>query len=209
MSLRLDVLHIGTLSRNPYWGEKAARRTASATISLVNDDDRLILVDPGLPPELLPAVLDHRLGKTVEDVDVVFLTNRRAAHTRGLAALHDAKWYMFESEIEEWAGEPDAPRSLLDRLHPAPERITERVHIFPTRGPTGGHCCLLIAAATATVLIAGDAVLTREHFEHGQVWDRAADVEAAKESLAEVIEIADVVVPGHDNIFHARGTGMF
>jgi glyoxylase-like metal-dependent hydrolase (beta-lactamase superfamily II) len=209
MSLRLDIVHIGTLSRNVYWGESTAKRTASATMTVVQDAERLILVDPGLPPELIPAVLDHRLGKTVEDIDMVFLTSRRAAHTRGLAAFPDAKWYMFEPEIEEWAADREAVRGILDRLHPAPERLTDRVHIFPTRGPTAGHCSLLIAAATATLMIAGDAVLTRGHFEHGAVFDRSANIEAAKESLAEIVELADVVVPGHDNIFHARGTGMF
>ena len=52
----------------------------------------------------------------------------------------------------------------------------------------------------STALIAGDAVATEEHLNQGRVLRGALDVAQARESLAEVVEIADVVVPGHDNV---------
>lgn len=211
MSLRIDIVHIGSLSRNPYWNEKAAKRPAAATITLITDDERLILVDPGLPPELMVAALDQRTGKTPDDIDLIFVTNRREAHRRGLGAFPGVKAYMFERELDDWAGDrlDPAPRELLERLTPAPERLTDRVHIFPTPGPTIGHCSLLLLGATGNMMITGDAVLTRDHYEHGAIYDRCMDRETAKESLAEIVELADVIVPGHDNFFVARGAGMF
>jgi len=53
----------------------------------------------------------------------------------------------------------------------------------------------------STVLIAGDAVATQDHFLAGQVLPDAQDIRAAQESLQEVYEIADLIVPGHDNVF--------
>jgi glyoxylase-like metal-dependent hydrolase (beta-lactamase superfamily II) len=55
-------------------------------------------------------------------------------------------------------------------------------------------------ASLKTVVVAGDALLTRDHFEHGRVFERSADPDQARESFADIIEIADIIVPGHDNL---------
>jgi glyoxylase-like metal-dependent hydrolase (beta-lactamase superfamily II) len=52
---------------------------------------------------------------------------------------------------------------------------------------------------TRTIAIVGDAILTRDHLEAGVVFEQSHDAEAAKDSLAELLEIADIFVPGHDN----------
>ena len=49
-------------------------------------------------------------------------------------------------------------------------------------------------------LIAGDAVPTVEHLAAGQVLSPAFDLEAARESFAEAVEIADWIVCGRDNL---------
>ena len=72
--------------------------------------------------------------------------------------------------------------------------------LFPLPGVTPGTCGLLLTLPRQTLLIAGDAVATVEHLEQGKVLDRCHDVEQAKESFAEAIEIADVIVPGRDNL---------
>ncbi|MEO6056259.1 MAG: hypothetical protein ABIQ49_05415, partial [Gemmatimonadales bacterium] len=52
----------------------------------------------------------------------------------------------------------------------------------------------------ATVLIAGDAIATAEHLEQGRVLRGAYDADQARESIVEAVEIADVIIPGHDNV---------
>jgi len=54
--------------------------------------------------------------------------------------------------------------------------------------------------ATTTTIIAGDSVPSIEHLENGRVLRGAFDIELAQESLREVFEIADQIVPGHDNV---------
>jgi hypothetical protein len=53
-------------------------------------------------------------------------------------------------------------------------------------------------------LIAGDAVPTAEHLSAGQVISPCFDLEAARESFKEAIEIADWIVCGLDNILPCR-----
>jgi len=99
--------------------------------------------------------------------------------------------------------------ALLNRLSNPDDRIAEFVDLFPLFGVTPGNCGLLIAAPTNTVLITGDAVPTQDHFLAGQVLPDAGDIQTAQESLREVYEIADLIVPGHDNIFmNPRTQGM-
>ena len=69
-----------------------------------------------------------------------------------------------------------------------------------TPGYTPGTCGLLQPEPTRTILIAGDAVPTVEHLHRGRVLRGAFDAEVAMESFKEAIEIADVIVPGHDNV---------
>jgi glyoxylase-like metal-dependent hydrolase (beta-lactamase superfamily II) len=78
--------------------------------------------------------------------------------------------------------------------------LAPQVDLFPLPGFTPGNCGLLLAHPTRTTVIAGDAVATTEHLERGQVLRGSFDIEQARESLLEVIEIADAVVPGHDNV---------
>ena len=78
------------------------------------------------------------------------------------------------------------------------------INLFPCHGFTPDTCGLLLPEANRTVLIAGDAVPTAEHAEQRRVLRGAYDIEQAQESLQEALEIADVIVPGHDNVIWNR-----
>jgi glyoxylase-like metal-dependent hydrolase (beta-lactamase superfamily II) len=223
---RFDIISIGTLSRNILWNEAEAVRTPHATTTLVRSGKRHILVDPGLPAAALGARLYERTGLRPEQIDTVFLTNFRPAHRGGLSLFTRAKVYVHENDqqafrqhyepmLEELA-EGDETREALERelavlesCHAAPDELAPGVDLFPLFGYTAGTCGLLLALPTMTVMIAGDAVATQEHFLAGQVLPEPYELEAAKESLQEVYDIADVVVPGHDNVFlNPRSAGM-
>jgi glyoxylase-like metal-dependent hydrolase (beta-lactamase superfamily II) len=207
---RVDVISIGTLSRNRLWGEAQAVRTAHSTTSLIRAGKRTILVDPGLP----------------DQVDIVFLTNFRQAHRAGLQLFATAKILIHENE-QQFAAEQmqalidqappdDIDRRLLERdldlvqsLSPAEDKLAPGVDLYPLFGYTPGTCGLLVSAPVLTTLIAGDAVPTLDHFLAGQVLPDSHDIAAAQESLREVYEIADLIVPGHDNLFpNPRATGL-
>ncbi len=218
MAVTIDVINIGTLSCNRFWDEPQASRPAHATTTLIRDDDLTILVDPSLPAELLAHRLDERSGLKPEDIDIVFLTNFKPVHRRGLPLLPDAAWLIGETEqqavlsvlndalagagptgAEVSLNELNTELELIGRFQPAGDTISENVDFYPAFGPTAGSGGLLIRAAR-TIVVAGDAVINRDYLLNGRIWDRCVDPEAAKESFTEILEIADVVIPGHDNV---------
>jgi len=226
MSVSFHVVSMGTLSCNRLWGEQQAKRVAHATTTLIRCGSTTILVDPSLPAEMLAHRLDERTGMTLDQIDVVFLTTFRPVHRRGLPAFPRATWLMHAPEIEavrlhleetrrrigeEEDGndreDDDSLRlirdeeSLLTRIEAAGERLTPSVHLYPTAGISPGASGLLLAAPSRTIVIAGDAVVTREYFEAGQVWEHVEDVPQAMNSFEDILEVADEVVPGHDNAF--------
>ena len=187
---------------------------------------RNILVDPGLPAPAISARLFERTGLRAEQIDTVFLTNFRPSHRAGIAVFTGAKIFMHEIEQQAMAQRlrsliEEAPHDDLDRatladelkllesIRPAEDKIAEHIDLFPLFGYTPGTCGLLVAAATSTTMIAGDAVPTLDHFLAGQILPDAYDINAAGESMREVYEIADLIVPGHDNLFaNPRSAGL-
>ncbi len=224
--MEMIVVSIGTLSQNPFWQENSPVRTPHATTSLVRQNDRVILVDPSLPAQALEARIAERAGIKAAAVTDVFLTNWRPAHRRALKAFSHASWWMLEREIQA-AGEvleqaaTHAPakseeraviqdeQSLLSRVQAAPDKFTQGVGIFPLPGYTPGQCGLLLELPASTVVIAGDAVATASHFASGRVLSGCFDLNQAQESLMELYNLADLIVPGHDNIFVNPRTAGF
>jgi glyoxylase-like metal-dependent hydrolase (beta-lactamase superfamily II) len=210
------TISIGTLSVHELWTTQGQGRTPHATTTLIQTSERNILVDPGLPEQALTARLQERSGLNASSITDVFLTNFRPAHRMGLAAFANASWLISETEretighhlVEQYQQADDEQTAetlkqdiaLLKRCEAAPQTLIEGVDIFPSAGFTPGTCGLLLSFTQTTVLIAGDAVATYEHLRQGRVLKGAWDAEQAKESFKEAIEIADVIVPGHDEL---------
>jgi glyoxylase-like metal-dependent hydrolase (beta-lactamase superfamily II) len=225
-SIRIDIISIGTLSRNRLWNETAAVRTAHATTTLIRTGKRNILVDPGLPAQAIGARLYERTGLKPDSIDTIFLTNARPAHRAGLPAFPRSR--VLIHELEQRAARTqlqslidDVPSDDLDRptmerelaliesFKTADDKLAVNLDLFPLFGYTAGTCGLLVSSPLTSTLIAGDAVPTLDHFLAGQVLPESYDIKAAQESMAEVYEIADLVVPGHDNLFvNPRGQGV-
>lgn len=220
MGVTLEIISIGTLSCNPFWNETSQVRAAHATTTLIREGSATILVDPSLPPEVLAARLYERTGLTPQRIDTVFLTSFRPIHRRGLALFDGATWLLPDQEREAVIASLSAAADDLDagqdfgvsapqeieqelalagRIEPAPDQLTPSVQLFPSPGVTVGSAGLIISGLKTTV-VAGDAVLTRDHFEHGRVFERSVDPEQARRSFADILEVADIIVPGHDNL---------
>lgn len=223
--VRFDVISIGSLSRNLLWNETAPTRTAHSTTTLVRIGQRHILVDPGLPPTALKARLYERTGLSTDKIDTVFLTNFRPSHRAGLALFPEATVWIHEVEKQAMSAHLDRLLAetddldqagilrqeieILDRTRPAEDQLLPQVDLFPLPGYTPGTCGLLLSLPTLTVLVAGDGVPTQDHFLSAQVLPDSYDIRQAGESMREVYEIADLIIPGHDNLFiNPRTQGM-
>jgi glyoxylase-like metal-dependent hydrolase (beta-lactamase superfamily II) len=219
MSATVRVISIGTLAANPHWGERGAVRPAHATTALVVAGNARILVDPSLPAQALVPRLAERAGIGPSQITHVFLTCLNPIHRRGILAFEHAQWLVCEREREaigvqlvgslkeaHEAGDHDLAKTLgheiavIQRTVAAPDKLANGVDLFPLYGVTPGLAGLLLPSAGATTLVAGDAIPTVEHLAAGQVLSPCFDLEAARESFSEAVEIADWVVCGRDNI---------
>jgi len=210
------IISIGALSHHELWKRQGELRTPHATTTLIRSGDRCIIVDPGLPAQVIAARLMERAGLEPADITDVFLTCFRPSHRWGLAAFEQARWLIFEQErelvgrmlIDKIQNEENSETrealaqevAILKRFEAAPDTIAEHVDLFPMPGYTPGTCGLLLLRPYVTTLVAGDAVPTIEHLEQGRVLRGAYDVKQAQTSLLEALEIADGIIPGHDNI---------
>jgi len=226
----LRIISLGTLAANPLWHETSPVRTGHATTTLLSVGDRKILVDPGLPEAALAARLYERAGLRPAAITDVFLTCFKLDMTRGLRLFDHARWWINEAERESVGlvladtlrravesgdissrrtSDEDGPNPLealkervaqLRACKAAPDRLADKVDLFPLPGVTPGLCGLLVAAPSHTLLICSDAVVDGEHLAKGRVHDDAADVAQAKESFGEAVEVADLLICGRDGM---------
>ena len=213
------IISIGTLDAHPLWNESATARTGHATTTLISLGHEHVIVNPSLPPQAIAARLSERSPVTIDAITLVFLTSFQPDHRRALTLFDRARWLVHEPEKRaaaaslhaarseaaesgdsELAGHYERELSLHERCDVADDSILPKVDLVPLPGVTLGTCGLLIALPARTVLIAGDAVATSEHLEQGKVLPHIENLEQAQESFKEAIEIADVLIPGRDNI---------
>lgn len=217
--MQYHIVSIGAMERNPLWNEREPVRTGHATTTLIVAADKRILVDPGLPPQVLEARLNERVNMRPADITDIFLTSFRRETTRGIRAFDHATWWVNEAEregvgvalISELARASDAGEqelvaaleqdvAVLRECKAAPDVLAEGVDLFPLPGVSPGLCGLILAMPRFTLVIAGDAIPMGAYLERGEVPNYAADVDKARESFADVVEVADLVIPGRDHM---------
>ncbi len=211
------IASIGTLASNPLWKEGGQLRTGHATTTVIKSGESILLVDPSLPPLMLDARLQERWGFGLSKVTHVFLTSFDPDRRRTLLDLKHAVWFMHEPEIRYAAetiqdelqraeGDDELTQlleshgDLLSSFEVPNDKMFTSVDLFPLPGYTPGSCGLLLPTTTRTVLICGDTIPTREHLSKGIVLSNSANIVLAQESFKECVEIADVIVPGRDNV---------
>jgi glyoxylase-like metal-dependent hydrolase (beta-lactamase superfamily II) len=202
---RWNVITIGNLSRNRYWGESDERRLRDAwcTCTLITGKGFRLLVDPSLKdPAAMAAELDRRTGLRPEAIDAVFVTHDHGDHHWGLQAFPSAKWYAA-APVAEFINKANTYSKPVEA---ATHRLLGAVDLIHTPGHTKEHRSLHFRCDDQSVVIAGDAVMTRDFFAHRQGYFNSADFEQASHTIEEIARIADIVVPGHDNYFAVAST---
>jgi glyoxylase-like metal-dependent hydrolase (beta-lactamase superfamily II) len=203
MVQRWDLITIGNLSRNRYWGESEARacRPAICTCTLVRTDAGCLLVDPSLEEEeRMAAELDRRVGLRLADIDAVFLTHEHGDHHFGLRHFPNARWLAAPPVAERLNGEGRYEK----RIEPTEGPVMGSIELVPTPGHTLTHHSLRFDCDGLSVVIAADAAMTRDFWRERQGYFNSADFALAAQSVEKLAQIADIIVPGHDNYFLTR-----
>lgn len=195
------IVTIGNLPRS----NSDRSKHHACTVTLIETENRRILVDPGLPCiEDLITVLEHRTGYRPDEIDTVFLTHFHPNHRQCLSRFPKSAWLMSRVEIRWWqkhAQTSEVDRDLLARMVPIEEHALNGIEILPTPGHTHGSTSLLFETREGVIIIAGDAVQSFDHFDLREPSPNAEDAKEARRSIGLIAKMADVVVPGHDNYF--------
>lgn len=195
-----DIITIGNLSRNRYWGEsdEKALHSVICTCSVISGADFHIIVDPSLEnAEAMATELKRRTGLTPDDIDVVFITHQHGDHVVGLKHFPKAKW-LAGSEVA--SGLNNSGR-YPKKIELAGSSLFGAIDVISTPGHTPDHQSLRFDYKDLSIVIAGDAVATRDFWDERRGYYNVLDVEQSKRSMEKIALIADVVVPGHDNCF--------
>ncbi|HSD59128.1 MAG TPA: MBL fold metallo-hydrolase [Methanotrichaceae archaeon] len=179
---RVSVLKPGSLIRD----ESGNLLDARSSVTLVTTGSRKIVVDTGLKGEeglIIDALARRGLGP--EDIDTVVNTHSHPDHC--------GNNHLFSQAV---------------RLMPAGgETIAPGVLAMATPGHTLDSISVVVEASGATaeiaevIVIAGDALPTLNNFLKGVPPALHVDRSLAVSSMSRIIEIADIVVPGHDRPF--------
>ncbi len=171
---RWDVITIGNLSRNRYWGEandKAVRKVL-CTCTLISGEGFRLLVDPSEADAAdMARELDRRTGLKLKDITAVFVTHDHSDHWCGLSHFPDARWMAGPgaAEILNRSGK------LTGHVEPVTGYLFESIEVLPTPGHTPSHHSLRFDCDGLSIIAAGDAIATRDFFRDRQNFYNAAD----------------------------------
>lgn len=197
---RWDIITIGNLSRNRYWGESDNQgvRSAICTCTVIQGEGFRLIVDPSLAQaEQMSAELDRRTGLKPSDVDTVFVTHEHGDHWFGLQHFPQARWLA----APEAAMALNKAGKLPKAVESATGRLFDVVEIVPTPGHPLSHHSLRFDCEGLSVVIAGDAVATRDFWRERRGYYNCVDFDLSRQSMDKITGLADIVVPGHDNFF--------
>jgi glyoxylase-like metal-dependent hydrolase (beta-lactamase superfamily II) len=197
---RWDVITVGNLSRNQYWGEgnERAMRQVLCTSTLVLGDGFALLVDPPIRDAAeMAREFDRRTGKKLDYVTACFITHEHGDHWAGLANFPQARWLAAPGVADEL----NRTARLSKRVEGVEGRLFDAVDVVATPGHTVSHHALRFDCDGRSIVTAGDAVATLDFFRDRRGFFNSVDFDQAARSMDRLAAIADVIVPGHDNYF--------
>ncbi|MHC4557715.1 MAG: MBL fold metallo-hydrolase [Planctomycetota bacterium] len=195
-----DVITIGNLSRNRYWGESDEKgvRAAICTCTLITGKDFRILVDPSLADKTdMNRELDRRTGVRLHDITAVFVTHQHGDHLAGISHFPNAEWLAAPAvaRIINKSGKlPRAVKGVQDRL-------LDSIDVVSTPGHTNTHHSLRFDCDGLSIVVAGDSVATRDFYRERRGYFNAVDFALSARTMDKLTSIADIIIPGHDNYF--------
>jgi len=171
---------------------------ASSNVIYIKDNDKKIIIDPGINKSLLLKNLKNR-GLTPAEINIVFLTHYHPDHSYLSAIFKNAKlvdgYYLYE-EDKEILYEGKIPGTNLKIIH--------------TPGHSTEHSSILIKTKEGNIAIAGDLFWWTQNEKQNtnnlsELLNRndhvAENVEQLRLSREKVLSVADWIIPGHGKIF--------
>jgi glyoxylase-like metal-dependent hydrolase (beta-lactamase superfamily II) len=195
-----DIITIGNLSRNHYWGESDEKplRSAICTCTVISGENFHMLVDPSLKEaEAMATELDRRTGLSIDEIDTVFITHQHDDHLFGLKHFTKARWFAGPEVAVALNKSGKFPKPV----EPAGKMLLNEIEVIPFPGHTSDSYGLRFHFNGFSVVVTGDAVATKDYWEGERMYYNVTDNDEAMKTLGMIKSMADIIVPGHDNYF--------
>jgi len=195
-----DIITIGNLSRNRYWGEsdEKALHSVICTCSVISGKDFQLVIDPSLADEAaMTTELQRRTGLTPDKIDAVFITHQHGDHIAGIKHFPKARW-LAASDV---ASALNKSAKFDKQIEPAGNDLFGAIDVIPTPGHTPDHHSLRFDYRGFSIVIAGDSIATKDFWDERRAYYNVMDEAESRRSMEKIDKIADIIVPGHDNVF--------
>ena len=205
--LDYDIIVVGHLRFNRYYGEtgdpppRGDPSTCTSTLIRGLDFDGnpyALLIDPTLrwTAENYYFALNRRTGLRPHQVTHCFSTHAHSDHVDGFAYFPNAKWLTAEPTLPELHSyekmDCSSVRGVKGEFLPG-------VYCVPLPGHTMTLHGVAFLFAGKKFLVAGDSLMSKHHFRH-ETCEFEKDVDIAAQTIRDIKESFDLVIPGHDNI---------
>jgi len=197
---------------------------AFCAVTLVDGVDaagrtRRVVVDPGSLGRLT-ALHDAlaRRGLTGSDIDEVVLTHAHWDHAQNLDPFDRAVVRVHPRELDyirdPHPGDFATPRwtrAVIDRYDVREvldgTELMAGVTVVEAPGHSAGSIAVAVATADGLAVVTGDAIQSAAVARSGRNPLVFSDEDDAQRSIARLLDLADIVRPGHDRPFRWSATG--
>ncbi len=194
--MKVVILKKGLHSPKENVSEEYSRRidpicSSVTLIKAEKPEEKNILVDTGYygyEEEILDALKLE--GLLAEDIDYIINTHEHFDHCANNYLFRNAKKII---DLLQWN-----PEKNIDVFNSHDSiRIQEGVSIMDTPGHKKPHCSVVVEAGGKTYVIAGD-IIAKKFVIH------PFETEEKIESALKVLNIADIIIPGHGPIIEKK-----
>lgn len=186
---------------------------APCAVYLVRAGDRTILYDFGhVGRRMKLAAALGRRGVDPAEIDTIVVSHSHWDHLQNIDMFANARILMHDAELDYATDphhdDPATPRwsaAVLDRVRLAPvgdgDEVCPGVHVLHLPGHTPGSIGLAVDTDDGLAVLSGDAVASAPDALAGETLNVFWSVEQADATNKRVVDLADVIYPGHDRPF--------
>ena len=206
-----DMIEMGHLRINEYFGEKREAPPrgdpSTCTSVMIRGADfagkpYALIVDATLrlTPEQYDFDINRRTGLHIRDITHCFVTHHHLDHYEALKYIPDVPWYAAPAVAQLIAaGARHVDGSLFIGVE---GEFLPGVFALPLPGHTDTLHGVAFRWRGKRILVAGDSVMSKYHFDC-ETTDFQPDPllnETAAQTIRNMKESFDIVIPGHDNM---------
>lgn len=181
-----------------------------STIVLLKSAEGYALFDTGGSgdrPGLMTKLAEHGVDR--KDIRTVILSHLHFDHVGNVECFPRAEILLHQAEFdyvrEHMDDDPAIGRFQVEGLLRSPQLtlVSGEIDVLPdirmisTPGHTGGHVSLVMTVDDKCIVLAQDAIKHRGEIETGMPVG-AFDEDAGCASIRRIVDMADIIVPGHD-----------